>query len=265
MVFEDLLNRIGKRKIYSFFIGLLYVFISYGTSKAFFPSSISLPMTFFITLLLVPSTARLLSIEEKIERKDGLKNFFKDHSVLMEIFLFLFLGIFIGYLIVGSYAPDSLSYQNKFLEGAGINEKMLDNKVEKGPQFFGILQNNISVIVIAFILSIFYGVGALFLIVLNASIFAGFILSFSQIAVQNTILSASLLSIHFVPEVFGFLLAAMAGGVISKAVVNERFGTRPFKNVIKDGTILLILGILLIIASATIEVFITPGLIRPLT
>ena len=163
MVFEEILDRIGKRKIYSLFLGIVYVLISYGTANLFFPNNISLAMIFLTTLLLVPSTGKLISIEENIERKYGTSKFIKKHYVLMEIFLFLFMGIFIGYILIGNYAPHSVEYQASFLENQGIN--FANDGVEKISQLSGIILNNISVIVVAFVLSLFYGVGALFLIV----------------------------------------------------------------------------------------------------
>lgn len=260
MVFEDLLNKIGKRKIYSLFLGILYVLISYGTATVFFPAHISLAMIFFVTLLLIPSTAKLISIEEKFERRDGLHHFIKDHYVLIEIFLFLFIGIFIGYIIIGNYAETALTYQTGFLENQGIVGNFINQNIQKFPQLIGLLLNNLSVIVIAFLLSLFYGVGALFLIVLNASIFATFLLKFSEIAASK--LSSGLLLLHFIPEVLGFLLAAIAGGVISKAIIREKPGTIQFRNVVKDGTILLLLAIVVILIAAILEAFVTPELIK---
>jgi len=232
MVLEELLNKIGKRKFYAFILGMLYVFVSYGTAKIFFPVSISLTMVFFITLLLIPSTFKLVSVEERIERKYGTSNFLRRHSTIMEIFLFLFIGIFIGYLIIGSYSVEALEYQSGFLAEQGIVGDFIDEGIQKIPQFFSILANNTSVIVVAFILSLFYSVGALFLIVYNASIFSSFILRFTELVSQQKILSTALFSVHFIPEVFGFLLAAIAGGVISKAIVREKVGTNEFRNVV---------------------------------
>lgn len=262
MVLEEILNKIGKRKVYSLFLGLLYVLISYGTAQLFFPNHVSIVMIFFITLLLIPSTARLVSIEERIERKDGLRHFWKDHATLIEIFLFLFIGIFIGYLAIGIYDTTSLSYQLTFLDQRGITGNFIDGNIPKLLQFGNIVSNNVSVIVIAFILSLFYGVGALFLIVLNASIFASFVTKVAML-IQQAKLSALLLSIHFIPEVLGFLLAALAGGVISKAIVRERFGSFGFRNVMRDAATLLILSLVVIVIAAFLEVLVTPALIRP--
>ncbi len=262
MVFEDLLSKIGKRRPYSVLLGVLYVLISYGTAKVFFAAHISIAMIFFITLLLVPSTARLITFEERIERKEGLRHFFKNHNILMEVFLFLFIGIFIGYLIIGTYTTTAMTYQKTFLADRGIVGNIVNEKIEKITQFTGIIINNISVIVVAFVLSLLYGVGALFLIVLNASVFASFVIQFSDLVAQQTALNAALFSLHFIPEVFGFLLAAIAGGVISKAIVKERVGTGPFQNVVKDATVLLLLSIAVILLAALLEAFGTPFLIK---
>jgi uncharacterized membrane protein SpoIIM required for sporulation len=178
----------------------------------------------------------------------------------MEIFLFLFIGIFIGYLLIGTYDTASISYQMQFLEERGATG-ISTAPIDKTTQFLNITFNNVTVIVIAFILSLFYGAGALFLIVLNASIFAGFVLRISDLVVQQTAMNAAVFSVHFIPEVFGFLLAAMAGGVISKALVRERIGTSPFQNVVKDGTMLLLLSIACILFAAFLEAFLTPYLL----
>ena len=251
---EELLAKIGKRKIYSLLLGILYVLVSYGTATVFFPAHVSLATIFLTTLLLIPSTTKLVGVEERIERRHGFNKFFKEHYVLMEIFLFLFIGIFIGYLIIGNYSPNSIDYQKSFLEKQGAIFSL--KSIENFPKLASIIANNVSVIVIAFVLSLFYGVGALFLIVLNASIFSSFILKALEMLPQKT--SAIILSVHFVPEVFGFLLAAIAGGVISKALTRERIGSTSFRNVVKDATVLLVLSVIIIVMAALLEVFVTP-------
>ena len=262
MVFEEILDKIGKRKIYSLFLGILYVLISYGTANLFFPNNISLAMIFLTTLLLIPSTAKLIGIEENIERRYGTSKFLKKHYVLMEIFFFLFIGIFIGYILLGNYAPSSVEYQMNFLKSQGVN--LLNTKIEAVPQLLGIFLNNISVIVVAFVLSLFYGVGALFLIVLNASVFASFVLNLLTTISQQKAFGVLFVLLHFIPEVFGFLLAAIAGGVISKAIMKEKPWTEEFRNVLKDGTLLLLLSLVIILLAALIETFVTPQILKPL-
>lgn len=258
MVFEDFLTKAVKRKVYSLVLGILYVFVAYGTSKIIFPNDVSIAMIILTSLLFVPSISRFLSAEEKIERRDGTRNFLRDHKTLLEIFIFLFIGILTGYLLVGSFAVESTTYQNKILsEQHAFSE---NTELSNTNKVLGITINNIEVIIVAFVVSLFYGAGAFFLLVRTASVFAAFVLGFSEIIAKNTLMTATLLSVHFIPEIFGFILAAFAGGVVSKAIVKERIGTAPFRNVVKDSTILLLLSVIFVVLAAVIEVYITPGL-----
>ncbi|MFC1727930.1 stage II sporulation protein M [Nanoarchaeota archaeon] len=273
MVLEEFLNKLGKRKFYSFFLGLLYVFIGYGTASIFFPQNISLTMIFFITLLLVPSAIKLISLEEDKEGRYGVKKFVKNHKVIIEVLLFLFIGVFLGYFILGFTGgyENVISYQQNFLENQGINETLIDNFLQtdqsKLNKFAGIAISNMGVSIIAFVLSFFYGIGAIFLIVLNASIFSTFILFVTQQlgkSLQEILTILGIFSIYAIPEVAGFLLAAIAGGVISKAVIKEKVGSKRFKNVVKDATLLLLVSFAVILLSALLEVFVTGPLIRVL-
>ena len=125
----------------------------------------------------------------------------------------------------------------------------------------GLISQNLIVIIIAFILSVFYGAGALFLIVLNASIFAGFIFYVIR-EIGNAFSVLSLFLIHLVPELSGFLLAAIAGGVVSRAIMKERFGSDEFRNIMRDALVLLLIAVGLIIISAFLEVFVSASLVK---
>jgi len=262
---EQLLKEkwIEHRQIYAFFLGFIYTLVAYLTATIFFKEAYSVATMFLITLLLVPSLMKLLNIEEKKERRDGTKNFFKDHAPIFETYIFLFLGILLGYIVFGFFAVGTERFSNMF--GYQINflesQNALDfNKSAYEPinKAMVLFTNNITVAMIAFVLSFFYGAGAVFLVVFNASIFSAFILSFMQKISQGMQLSAlGIFSLHLIPELLGFLFAAVAGGVISKALLREKFGTEEFRNVFKDATIILLIAIALILIAALLETFVT--------
>lgn len=259
MVFEDLLTKTSKRKIYSLILGILYVLIAYGTAKTFFTNEIPTATIILTTLLFVPSVSRLFTFEEKIERRDGTRNFFRDHKLIIEVFFFLFIGVLIGYLIVGNIFQDALVMQDELLnQQSALNTEKTSDSWTKAS---GIMINNIEVIIIAFVVSLFYGAGAFFLLVRTASIFAAYIIMITESLAQKTQAIGAVFLIHFIPEILGFILAAFAGGVISKAIVREKIGTDAFKNVVKDSTMMLIYSICLIVLAALIETYITPNLV----
>jgi len=150
--------------------------------------------------------------------------------------------------------------------GEALTGEMVENfEVNELSQFFGIFTSNLGVALIFFILSFFYGAGAIFLIVWNASIFSTFI-AFSvqnlSKGLNNALGLLGAFSLYFIPEVGGFLLAGIAGGVISKAVITEHWFSKPFQNVIRDATILLLLAIVLLIIAALLESFVSVELIK---
>ncbi|MBN2421028.1 hypothetical protein JXB27_01995, partial [Candidatus Woesearchaeota archaeon] len=194
-----------KKELYSLILGMLYVFVAYGTTKIFFSNEacISITMIVMTSLLFVPSISRFLTRNVKIETKNSAVRFFRTYKTLMCIFLFLFIGIFAGYLIIGSFAPESISYQDKIIQQQ--NALAVNKEISDTNKLFGIIMNNIEVIIISFVVSLFYGAGAFFLLVRTASVFASFILGFSSMIAKSTQTTALLLSVHFVPEIFGFI------------------------------------------------------------
>jgi uncharacterized membrane protein SpoIIM required for sporulation len=68
--------------------------------------------------------------------------------------------------------------------------------------------------------------------------------------------------IHLIPEISGFLLAAIAGGVVSKAILHEKKGSKGFKNVFKDATVLILIAVGLVLLAAVLEVFVTARLFQ---
>ncbi|MBR9692221.1 stage II sporulation protein M [Candidatus Woesearchaeota archaeon] len=270
MVFEQFLasDSVKKNFLFIFLLGIFYVFVGYFVSAYFFEEQVSVAMLFTITLLLVPSISIILNIEEKIESKAGVKHFFHNHKDIFKIYFSLFKGIFVAFLILGAYSQLSMfDYQLDFLQSRGdltgeiINEFSANEYNPTVNNAIALISQNLLVVIIAFILSIFYGAGALFLIVLNASVFASFIIYVIKEA-GNALQLISIFLIHLIPELAGFLVAAIAGGVVSRAIVREEFGSQGFRNVMKDALVLLAISAVLIIIAAFLEIFVSANLVK---
>ncbi|PIN86910.1 hypothetical protein COV19_02790 [Candidatus Woesearchaeota archaeon CG10_big_fil_rev_8_21_14_0_10_44_13] len=271
MVLESIkIGWIEKRPYISFFFGFIYVFIGYFIARFFF-GNVSIAMLFLATLLLVPSLIKLIEIEERRESFYGLRHFFKEHKDILEAYIFLFLGVFAGYVLLG-YIVDVdrfasiFQFQLDFLKNQqGLSKEVIERFFVSPLQpslenVAGVLKSNIQVMLICFILSIFYGAGAVFLITLNASIFASFVVYVGHYLAQKVSqisLIVGLFMIHMVPEISGFLIAAIAGGVLSKAILREKWSSGHFKNVFKDALMLLVIACMLIVVAAFLEVYVT--------
>ncbi|MBU0461813.1 MAG: stage II sporulation protein M [Nanoarchaeota archaeon] len=254
---------------------MVFTILGLFVAVLFFKRSLSLTTIFLITILLIPTLIRLLRIEEKRESRFGLKHFFRNHKDIAEIYLFTFLGVFAGYILLGFFLQSSpvyddvFQFQNTFLEKQeGLTADLLSGFYQEKPEpsttsLYGILSNNLVFVMVCFLLSFFYGASAIFLLILNASVFASFILFLIRNLATNWVAEIKIFlffMIHLIPEVAGFLLAAIAGGVISKAVVKEDRKSEHFKNVVKDATILLLIAFVLIIIGAVLEVYVTTNL-----
>ncbi len=275
MVFEQFIECkcIRNHKPYLFFLGFIYTFIAYIVSYFFFGSyDISIAVLFSLTILLLPSLQILINMEEKKDRK-WLPHFIKEHKDIFEMYLLLSLGIFFAYVIIGSFmsADSMFIFQQDYLNNhQGISETLFDDFLssEYNPEFenfVALASQNILIVAICFILSLFYGAGAVFLAILNASVFATYIVTIMKYVgktIPESLGIIGLFMIHLIPELSGFIIAAIAGSVASRALIKEKFMSRKFSNVMKNCTVLLLISICFIIVAALLETFVTSKLVH---
>ena len=116
--------------------------------------------------------------------------------------------------------------------------------------FWQILSNNMQLVFVAFALSVLYGSGSILILSYNASI-AGVLYGSSfrtllygtQPFAQNIILFLP----HTIIEILGYLLAAVAGGILVNGLYKEN---------IRDSLIIFAFALTLIIAGAWVEVIV---------
>jgi uncharacterized membrane protein SpoIIM required for sporulation len=280
MVFEDLFNPgwVRHRPYLALVFGFFFTFMAFALSYLFFRDSMSIAMVFLTTLLLMPTLIMLLRMEEQVERKYGLKHFFHNHKDIFEVYFFSFLGVFIAFVVLGlgTYNdPDAFGqvfdFQSRFLKfEQGVTEESVQGFVEAGTsQSLGgvvsVFSHNLMLLLICFVLSFFYGASAIFLIILNGSVFASFIVMIIRTIGENAahgLQAFFFFMVHLVPEMSGFLIAAIAGGVVSKAVLYEKKGSVAFRNVFKDATMLMLMAVGLVLLSAVLEVLVTAKLFQ---
>jgi uncharacterized membrane protein SpoIIM required for sporulation len=136
-----------------------------------------------------------------------------------------------------------------------------------------ILLNNLKVLAFCILFSFLYGGGAIFIHTWNASVigvavgsvlrtglrsFAG---SVNMVSLSNYLSSFSVsfsYMVHGVFEVAAYFLGAVAGGIISFAVVNHDYKTKEFKHIVFDSADTLILAVATLVFAAVLEVYVTP-------
>ena len=259
-----------KRPVYSLFLGIFFTLISFFTSFLLFretPNFIGISTILFTVILVIPTVNKLFDLEEKLEVKEKL-SFFIKHEHIIDFFIYFFIGVFIVLFVIALIKPNMVfseeqlyNIQTSIVE-EGRKLPPPPTLGSEGKEILRLFKNNMYVMIISFILSLFYGGGALFLITLNASIFASALANVIRNSLPNvgfistytfTLCNLGVMFFHMIPEVSGYLLAAIAGGVLSHAFVREKIGGKNFRIVLLDSIILLIVAIVFLIVAAFIE------------
>lgn len=148
-------------------------------------------------------------------------------------------------------------------------------KVSGGLNSFSIIFfNNIKVLIFCVLFSFIYGAGAIFILTWNASVIGVAMGNYIRSGLSSVAhlvgmdKAAEYLGtitfgifryvIHGIPEILAYFVAALAGGIISVAVIRHDFEGRKFEHIVLDAADLLLLSLALIFVAAVLEVWITP-------
>ncbi|HIG95830.1 TPA: stage II sporulation protein M [Candidatus Woesearchaeota archaeon] len=274
MVLEEIkTNWIIRHPSLALALGFIYSLLGYILANMFFiDKQVSIAMLFITTLLVVPTMIIALGDQMKHEATQH-ENFFQSHRSIFLGYIYMFVGAFMGYMVLGIFADQYIlkifEYQLDFLKKQeGLSLQVLNQFFENRPapqleSVLSILQHNLSVVLVCFIISLFVGAGGVFLVLLNASVFSSFaivMVKYLTETLQQAALVIGIFSLHVIPEAGAFMVAAIAGGILSKAVIAEKWGTANFNKVVKDAGKLLAFSCVLIILAGFIEVYITTNL-----
>jgi len=205
-----------------------------------------IPSVFFVTIMIKREEALE---EEYIKKHYHESRFFERHVKDFIIFLYFFAGVTLAFafwfmILTGSTFIVQVSKINQMrgMTGAvtGID-----------PSFISILSNNLNVMFFSFMFSFILGAGAVFIIVWNASIL-GVAIGKDAASILHIPAISSLYVLHGVPEIAGYIAAALAGGLISAAVI-RRHGSRVLSKVIYDAMLIVIFAVFSVVCGAFIE------------
>ena len=211
-----------------------------------------IPSVFFVTMMIKREEA----IEEEYIKKHYHESvFWERHSKDLLVFLFYFAGITLAFSIWTMYLPaDAFVVQvakiNQIhgLTGAASGTSGMATSVST---IYNIFSNNMQVMFFSFLFAFIFGAGAVFIIVWNASILGVYIGNLSSSIAHIPGISMLFIA-HGVPEIGGYIAAALAGGLISVAII-RRHGTKVLNTVIYDAILILVFAVFSIGCGAVIE------------
>ena len=285
MVLEQLISpRNAEKKPFEvFFIGFFYASVAMFLSLWIFRDQTSLVMVFLTVMAALPLVYDIIKYEEKKDLRINKEySLLKEHGKALSAFMFLFLGAVVSYSLWYIFLPETIIgsvFNTQISTIKNINSNIFGGIITSGTisstALFGkILANNLKVLLFSIFFSFFFGAGAIFILIWNASVISTAVgnffrtnivkyaesIGFVKTAGYFHIFSLSLFRyfIHGLPEILGYFVGGLAGGIISIAVTRHEIGTKQFKKILLDSVDLIIIAVALLFVAALLAVYVTP-------
>lgn len=213
--------------------------------------------------------------EEKDTKYSGAFKMLAEHRRALYSFMWLFLGFIIAfsfwYIVLASTQSFKAQIEtycvinrpsnfNECVAQYGVKAGKITAEVTAVQKIFMIFANNIYVLLFTLVFSLIFGAGAIFVLAWNASVIAAAVGIFAKSNLANLPLGIARYMIHGIPEIGAYFIAALAGGIVSMAIVKHEIRGEKFWNILQDSLNLVILAVVILFIAALIEVFITPAL-----
>ncbi|MBW2968197.1 stage II sporulation protein M [Candidatus Woesearchaeota archaeon] len=284
MVLEALIGvrSAEKRPWELFLIGLVYSTLAIILSMWIFSAYTSIVIVALTALMSAPIIHHIIQYEEKKDEMiEGERQLLKEHSKAVSVFAYLFLGFVATYVLWFVLMPPEAGQSMFKVQLDTITEINLapsetatGNAISQTQSISHIFLNNTKILIFCVLFSFFYGAGAIFILVWNASVIGtaiGLFLRHNIMSVLHLgagyyptfILKglAKYLFIHGIPEVLAYFIGSLAGGIISVAVIRHEYRSKAFKRTLLDSADLIMISLLILFVAALLEVFVTPMLI----
>jgi len=247
-----------------FLIAMFYSSLSIVIGLWIFKESTSLAIIFLSVLSCIYVVQGAIKMEEKKEKNwNSEKWLLKEHKSIIILILALFLGFTFSFALWSFFLSPETSSTVFQLQGSSVDQiKLITGKaIDTSSNITNIFNNNIKVVLVSLIFALFYGAGAIYIIVWNASVMGFVIGSISRETFGLVALPIAFAKylLHGIPEMLAYIIAAIAGGILYFAFIKGDL-TKPekIKAIVLDSLTLILISILLLILAAILEVFISP-------
>jgi uncharacterized membrane protein SpoIIM required for sporulation len=267
-----------------FFIGFLYASVSILLATFVFGSDpvlskyLGVFMITFCVIFTMPFMYYTLKLEERKDMADvEEQTLLLEHKKAIFCFLWLFMGFIVAFSIWFIVVPHGESLfraqietfcqinrpnsMNECLTQYGLGkDSAITGGATSNQRVLSIFSNNIYVLIFTLVFSLIFGAGAIFVLAWNATVIAAAIGIFVKSNLASLPTGILRYMIHGLPEIAAYFVAALAGGILSVAIIRRDTQSNRFWSVMEDVLTLIIIAIVILFISALIEVFITPKL-----
>ncbi|MFA4960766.1 MAG: stage II sporulation protein M [Candidatus Pacearchaeota archaeon] len=264
-----------------FFIGLFYASISFLLVTFVFGKDFVLSggsgllLVIFTVISCLPFIYFIIKLEEgkDVQINDSGK-LIKEHSKALVSLMWLFLGFVVAfsfwYIVMPETAGQNFNFQVKTfcainsasnydgcLSQHGIS---VTGSATGVTSFLAIFSNNIYVLIFTLLFSLVFGAGAIFILVWNASVIASAVGIFAKGSLSGLPIGLMRYMVHGIPEIAAYFVGALAGGIVSVAIIRKDLRGEGTWKILQDALILVIIAIFILIIAGLLEVYLTPSL-----
>lgn len=280
MVLESIMNpfKAEKKPWELFFLGIAYSILALMLSLWVFEEQAGMVMVFLSVVAVLPLFYKTMKYEEEkdVTMQGGEMTLLKEHGKALTFMLMLFLGITTAFSAIYLFLPAQKAseiFKPQTQTITSLNQKVT-GKAAQITLMSKIFLNNVRVMIFAILFSLLFGAGAIFILVWNASVISAAVGNFIRSNLAELAANSGLLSvgsyfyvtslsvlryaIHGIPEILAYFVAALAGGILSIAIINKDFESKKFERVMLDFSDLVLISVIILFVAAALEVFVTP-------
>tara|TARA_Y100000310_G_scaffold322003_1_gene380465 strand:+ start:3573 stop:4358 length:786 start_codon:yes stop_codon:yes gene_type:complete len=255
--------------------GFLYSVVGLLLSYFVFKAVSGILMVFLVVIATLPMIYTAIKQEEELDLKHRKEwRILQEHAKFLTFVLFLFMGITTAFVVSYIFLPAQMVNTIFALQNQAIHQ--VNSNVAGNVTMFGLLKgiifNNLKVLFFCVAFAFLYGSGAIFILTWNASVIAAAVGSLikSKLAATASLVGLAGATTYFgittfsfmrylthgMFEIIAYLIAGLAGGIISVAVVRKNLGE---EKILFDISGLVMLSIILLMVAGVIEVYVTPA------
>lgn len=263
-----------------FFVGLLWATVAILLVSFIFAKDTVLSQyggILVVTFTVIASLPYMYFVIKNEENKDvqitKTGKLLKEHSKAIFALMWLFAGFVIAfsfwYLMLPQFvavnfnaqlqvfcAINSPSNYQECINQYGVS--FITGDATKPGIVMSIFANNISVLIFTILFSLIFGAGAIFILAWNASVIAAAIGIFAKGNILRLPLGILRYIVHGLPEISSYFIGALAGGIISVAIIRKDLKGERMWRILQDALVLVIIAVVILLISAILEVFVTP-------
>lgn len=277
MVLEHLIStkRLERTPALTFILSFIFVSVAVLITYYFYPKGSSMFIIELVVMPAIPFFLRFIVHEEKEHEIEAhhKHNLWRIYKPVIELYGIFFIGIALSFAFWAAALPQDVSAKMfadqraelGLLTGAGSSQFTYNKFAEFGMIF----SHNLGVLSLMLIFSFLYSIGAIFLLVWNASLLGIFLESFIRELLPffanlgagafpaafslGCVKGLLMILPHGIFEIPAFFIASLAGGILSVALEHRMYRKRELVDMMADVGKLVILSVVLLAVAAFVE------------